>query len=113
MKHTKQFKEHVLRADVRVEIGTSIKLKRQAKGYMKKLKTEGDVYASYLLWLNDWKWQLRDYAILAHEVSHLVDAILEEAGIEDDEARAYYIEYWMETILIWAEGKIKYSNLTK
>ncbi len=48
-----------------------------------------------------------DISILCHEVNHFVFHALNFAGIahnkEADEVYAYYVEYWMKTLLMWLE----------
>lgn len=52
---------------------------------------------AYLLWLRDYPVTFKDFGILAHEIFHVADLMLRQAGLalsnDSDEIWAYHIEW--------------------
>ena len=56
----------------------------------------------YYVWLKTFDWKINEQACLMHELSHVVDFVLTNAGIKinksNTEVRAYYLEYLMKQV---------------
>jgi hypothetical protein len=59
---------------------------------------DDDDYKTIRLWFREW-----DIATFGHEASHAVDHAMEYCGVDDDEARAYYMGFMMKNIYELAE----------
>ncbi len=69
-----------------------------------------DGFQTNVVWLKNFKWCVEDYAVLAHEILHSVQATVKRVKIEpDSEAVNYYFQYLFRTAL----RKIKKGNVKR
>lgn len=54
---------------------------------------------TYKLSIKDWKNEPWYYGLLAHELHHLASRVMRRAGVNDEEAFAYYMGFWYEKVL--------------
>lgn len=69
-----------------------------------KVYNESKGFCHYYIWTRRFDWRLFEYAILTHEINHLVFEVMRDVGIEfckkSEEAHTYYMQRITTDILL-------------